>query len=441
MRVWVAIASAVVLGLTFAALQAGPSLAHDPTPTPEPPLPDGVPPIPIVYSGTVLVAGSTPPDGLTLTARIEGYEAEPVAIVGGHFRGLTVGVDDSDLLGRLLTFYLNGEVPSDQTVKLVSLGVESLELTFPRLPTPPPTPTPTPTAAPTSTPTPRSALPAVYSGPIVILGGTVSPDAELVARVGGYVSIPAVILENSYLNLVIAPNDMDLLGEEVTFLLDGIEASTTDTYESGKIAQNHTLVFVGVPTPTNTPTPRPTSTPTPVPTSTPTPVPTNTPTPKPTSTPTPVPTNTPTPVPTSTPTPVPTSTPTPVPASTPTPVPTNTPTPVPTSTPTPVPTSTPTPVPTNTPKPVPTSTPTPVPTNTPTPEPSSTPLPVPTVSPPAPVPTATSARSGDELGSIIFAVAVGVVALAAIGGIIYYVVAGRRPKRPGRTPRSAQIGR
>ena len=329
MRVWVAIASAVVLGLTFAALQAGPSLAHDPTPTPEPPLPDGVPPIPIVYSGTVLVAGSTPPDGLTLTARIEGYEAEPVAIVGGHFRGLTVGVDDSDLLGRLLTFYLNGEVPSDQTVKLVSLGVESLELTFPRLPTPPPTPTPTPAAVPTSTPTPRSALPAVYSGPIVILGGTVSPDAELVARVGGYVSIPAVILENSYLNLVIAPNDMDLLGEEVTFLLDGIEASTTDTYESGKIAQNHTLVFVGVPTPTNTPTPRPTSTPTPVPTSTPTPVPTNTPTPKPTSTPTSV-QPTPTPVPTSTPTPVPTSTPTPVPTSTPTPVPTSTPTPVPT---------------------------------------------------------------------------------------------------------------
>jgi hypothetical protein len=38
------------------------------------------------------------------------------------------------------------------------------------------------------------------------------------------------------------------------------------------------------------------------------------------------------------------------------------------------------------------------------------------------------------LGSIIFAVAVGVVALAAIGGIIYYVVAGRRPKRPGGTP-------
>ena len=88
MRVRAAIASAVVLALVFAALQAGQSLAHDPTPTPEPPLPDGVPPIPIVYAGTVLVAGSTPPDGLTITARLEaGYEAEPVPIVGGQFRG------------------------------------------------------------------------------------------------------------------------------------------------------------------------------------------------------------------------------------------------------------------------------------------------------------------------------------------------------------------
>ena len=414
MRLWAAIAAAVALGLAFAVLQVGPSLAHDPTPTPEPPLPDGVPPIPIVYSGTVLVAGGTPPDGLTLTARLEaGYEAEPVPIVDGQFRGLTIELDDSDLLGLPVTFYLNGEVPSNQTVKLVPLGGEILRLTFPRLPTPPPTPTPTPTQVPTSTPTPRSALPAVYSGPIVVLGGTASQDAQLVARVGSYVSIPAVITGNSYLNLVIAPNDVDLLGEEIVFLLDGIKASTGDTYESGKITQNHTLVFIGVPTatptPTNTPTPTPTNTPTPVPTSTPTPVPTSTPTPRPTSTPMPVPTHTPTPVPTGTPTPIPTSTPTPLPTDTPTPVPTSTSTPVPTNTPTPIPTSTPTSVPTN------------------------TPVPTATVSPPTPVPTAAPARTDDESGAVIFAAAVAVVALAALGGIIYYLVAGRR-RRPAGPP-------
>ncbi len=185
MRVRAAIASAVVLALVFAVLQAGQSQAHDPTPTPEPPLPDGVPPIPIVYAGTVIVAGNTPPDGLTITARLEaGYEAEPVPVVGGQFRGLTVGVNDSDLLGSVVTFYLNGEVPSNQTVKLVSLGVESLHLTFPRLPTPPPPPTPTPTLAPTSTPTPRPTLPAVYSGPIVVLGGPCprTPSSWLASR-------------------------------------------------------------------------------------------------------------------------------------------------------------------------------------------------------------------------------------------------------------------
>ena len=409
MRVWAAIALAAVLGLAFVALQAGPSLAHDPTPTPRPPLPDGVPPIPIVYGGTVIVAGSTPPDGLTLTARIkEGYEAEPVPIVGGQFAGLTIELAHSNLLGSVATFYLNGEVPSNQTVKLVPLGGETLRLTFPRLPTPPPTPTPTPTPVPTSTPTPRPTLPAVYSGPIVIVGATVSQDAELVARVGSYVSIPAVISGNSYLNLVIAPNDVDLLDKEITFLLDGVEASKREVYESGKITQNHTLVFVGVPTPT------PTRTATPRPTSTPTPVPTSTPTPAPTSTPTPAPTNTPTPVPTSTPTPVPTSTPTPAPTSTPTPVPTSTPTPVPTSTPTPLPTSTPTPVP-------PTSTPTPAPTDTPVPAPTAAPSATPTVAP---------ARTGDQSGTIIFVVAAVLVALAALGGIIYYLVAGRSTRNP-----------
>ena len=402
MKVWAAVASAVMLGIAFAAMQAAPSLAHDPTPTPQLPLPDGVPPIPIVYAGTVLVAGSTPPDGLTLTARTEGgYEAEPVPIVGGQFTGLTIELQHSNQLGGIATFYLNGEVPSNQTVKLVPLGGETIRLTFPRLPTPSPTPTPTPTPAPTSTPTPRPTLPAVFSGPIVVLGGTVSQDAELVARIGDYESIPAVISGNSYLNLVINPKDVDLLDKEITFLLDGVEASEKEVYESGKIVQNHTLVFLVVPTPTPTPTMTPT----------PTPVPTSTPTPEPTSTPTPAPTSTPTPAP-------PTSTP----------VPTNTPTPVP-PTSTPVPTSTPTPVP-PTSTPVPTSTPTPAPTSTPTREPTS--APVPTVSPPAAVPTATPARTGDESGVIVFVVAVVVVALAAIGGIIYFVAAGRNGRGPAR---------
>ena len=198
------------------------------------------------------------------------------------------------------------------------------------LPAPTPTPTPEPTPTPTITPTPQAAFPAVYSGPIIIAGGTVPENAIIIAQLGAYESLPAVISGNSYLNLVVAPNDHTLLGKPITFLLNGHPAEGADAYTSGKIDQNFPLVFVGLPQPTSTPTP--TSTPIPVPTSAPTPpTPTSTPTPAPpTSTPTPVPpTSTPTPpTPTSTPTPTPTSTPTPVPpTSTPTPVPpTNTPT-------------------------------------------------------------------------------------------------------------------
>ncbi len=308
------------------------------------------PPIPHFFKGTVSVAGQVPPDGHFLIARIDTrYESESVAISGGAFTGLGVGPQDATTIGATITFFLDGVIQADETATFTPdyrSGAEfeqTIDLTFSMLPEPTPTPTPEPTATPTITPTPVAANPAVYSGPIVIAGGTVPENTTLIAQLGEYQSFPAVISGSAYINLVVAPGDHTLLGKPITFLLNGHPAAETDSYVSGKIDQNFPLVFVGLATPTPTPTPVPTSTPTPAPTSTPTPVPTSTPTPVPTSTPTPVPTSTPTPVPTSTPTPVPTSTPTPVPTSTPTPVPTSTPTPVPTSTPTPVPTVAPPP--------------------------------------------------------------------------------------------------
>ena len=384
------------------------------------------PPIPHFFKGTVRVGvdGQIPPGGHTLIARIEtrdtSYESEPVDIVGGQFQGLGVGPQDPGTAGATITFHLDGLIQADQTATFkpgYRLGAdvdETIALTFPMLPAPTPTPTPEPTPTPTITPTPQAAFPAVYSGPIIIAGGTVPENAIIIAQLGAYESLPAVISGNSYLNLVVAPNDHTLLGKPITFLLNGHPAEGADAYTSGKIDQNFPLVFVGLPQPTSTPTPVPTSTPTPAPTSTPTPVP-------PTSTPTPVP-------PTSTPTPVPAYQHTPH-ASTPTP-PTSTPTPVPpTSTPTPVPpTNTPTPVPpTNTPTPVPpTNTPTPVPTAVPPPTPVPTvvppPTPVPTVAP-TPVPSGDGGNSGLIIvGAIVVIVLLAVVATAA------YIVGTRRPR-------------
>ena len=386
------------------------------------------PPIPHFFKGTVRVGvdGQIPPGGHTLIARIEtrdtSYESEPVDIVGGQFQGLGVGPQDPATVGATITFHLDGLIQADQTATFkpgYRLGAdvdETIALTFPMLPAPTPTPTPEPTPTPTITPTPQAAFPAVYSGPIIIAGGTVPENAIIIAQLGAYESLPAVISGNSYLNLVVAPNDHTLLGKPITFLLNGHPAEGADAYTSGKIDQNFPLVFVGLPQPTSTPTP--TSTPIPVPTSAPTPpTPTSTPTPvPPTSTPTPpTPTSTPTPpTPTSTPTPTPTSTPTPVPpTSTPTPVPpTNTPTPVP-------PTNTPTPVPpTNTPTPVPTAVPPPTPVPTVVPPPT----PLPTVAP-TPVPSGDGGNSGLIIvGAIVVIVLLAVVATAA------YIVGTRRPR-------------
>ena len=291
------------------------------------------PPAPSVYRGALTAGGLPVPDGLTIVARIApGYETQPVTVTNGRYSLLIVAPPDRTYLDKPITFHLDGvqalETDRFQAAKSGPGNTPLvLNLRFSRLPEPTPTTTPEPTATPTLTPTPQVALPGVYSGSVVVAGIRVPPGSQLVARIGEYESFPAVIEEDdTYRNLVVDPHEFGLIGDTVTFYLNGVLSRTTDPYESGSIKKEFDLVFVGVPTAT------PTATATPVP-PTPTPTPTATPTPVPTATPTPVP-PTPTPTPTATPTPVPTATPTPVPP-TPTPTPRPTETPTPTSTPTP----------------------------------------------------------------------------------------------------------
>jgi hypothetical protein len=278
------------------------------------------PPLPAGYGGTVRAGGVAPPDGLRVTARIEGYESEPVAVKDGRYSALIVAPPDADFVGRRIEFYLEGVKANETDTFVQARFNNSFNLTFPKLPDPTPTPTLPPTA------TPEVIGPSVISGNIAVAGGTVPAGAQLVARVGTYESAPAVIQGQGFINLVIAPPDRSFVGQPVKFFLNGIESappSPPQVFEPGTVKVNLNLIFVGLPTPTptNTPVP-PTATPVPptaTPTRTPTPVPpTATPVP-PTATPTPVPpTATPVP-PTATPEP-PTATPTPVPPS-PTPTP------------------------------------------------------------------------------------------------------------------------
>ena len=128
----------------------------------------------------------------------------------------------------------------------------------------------------------------------MVEGGTVPEGAVLVARIGSYESEPALIEGEEYGSLVLNPRDFSLVGQTVEFLLNRVKSGVTDVYESGSIKTNFGLVFIGLPTPTRSPT----ATPTPLPTLTPlrpTPRPTAVP-PTPTGTPVispPSPTNTP----------------------------------------------------------------------------------------------------------------------------------------------------
>ena len=275
-----------------------------------------------IYSGKVTAGGISAPEGSSVTAHVLDYSSQPVAVKDGRYSALTILPPGNSYLNKPVTFMLNGVVtataldgsPLTDTFKAfgVPTSKRDFDLAFPPLPAPTATPTATPT------PTPIVALPSVYSGLVIVAGGAVPEEATLVAKMGEYESLPAVLDGDTYRNLVVDPGDLYRVGQTVEFYLNGVKSRNTNAYESGVSVRDFDLVFVGLPTPT------PTFTPTQVP---PTPTPTRTPTPTATATPTATPTLSPTPTVESAPTRVPFATPT----FTPTAAPTDTPTAVPTA--------------------------------------------------------------------------------------------------------------
>ena len=352
------------------------------------------PPFPFIFKGTATTVDGAPvPDGFQIFAKIDDYRSEPVDVVDGQYRDLTVGPRTHDYFNMTITFVL-WDVEALETDEYRRVGFpefKTLNLTFPNLPEPTPTPTgiatptpavtntptPTPTLTPTPTPvdtptpthtaTPAAAEPMTFvSGIVVVSGAPVPPGSMLTAKIGSYESDPISIGEDgSYTGLIVDPRDTGAIGQEIEFLVNGHVARTTATYVSGGFERDLDILVVGLPTATPTPAPTPTPTNTPVP---------PTPTPPPTATPEPTPTDTPVP-------PTPTATRIP-----PTATPTNTPTP--TSTPTPTPTVTPTPTNTPTPTPVP---PTSTPTDTPVP-------PTPTLAPLSQAPSGGEGATEEESG-------------------------------------------
>lgn len=313
-------------------------------------------PAPLVYRGTVTVAGQPAPDGINIYAQIDDYRSQPVQTENGRYNTLTVAPPAptqfgarNPYTGKTINFYLEN-VQAAQTATYNPSGFPlptDLDLTFPSLPAPPtpiPTNTPIPTPTVPATATPSVANPMTFVTAIIVARtGDVPEGAQLTARIGEYTSEPVAIkADGNVYGLTVDPSDTSFIGQEIKFFLDGIESlATRTTFESGAVVSEIALTFDLPEIPT--PTPEPTATPIPEPTATPEP-PTATPVPEPTATP---PTNTPVPVVEATP--EPTITPVPPATSTPVPEPTATPVPPATSTPVPEPTATPMPEPTNTP--------------------------------------------------------------------------------------------
>lgn len=232
----------------------------------------GLPPnLPAILGGTATSGGQPVPDGLIVVARIGStYQTEAVVVSGGRYDNLLIAPpSETNVVGEVVRFFLDGTIQAAQTTTYQPGAVNTnLNLTFPSLPVPTPTPSPTPTVTPIPSPTPRVALPSVYSGEIVIAGGSVPRDAELVARVGSYISTPAAINGINYSGLVVDPGDFNLIGQPVEFLLNGVLARTTDVYTSGSIKRDFVIVFIGFPTPTPVPA-TPTPSPAPSPSTTP----------------------------------------------------------------------------------------------------------------------------------------------------------------------------
>lgn len=91
------------------------------------------------------------------------------------------------------------------------------------------------------------AYPSIYSGTLVAAGTSIPSDATLKAKIGDYISPPALINGNNFQNLVISPDKPSYIGEPITFFLNDVKSEpTNETYVPG-VTTNVTLAFIGLP--------------------------------------------------------------------------------------------------------------------------------------------------------------------------------------------------
>ena len=96
-------------------------------------------------------------------------------------------------------------------------------------------------------PEPQTAYPSVYSGSIILAGIEIPDNAVLTAKIGDYISPPAIISGNSFQNLVISPGNSTYIDKPIIFMLNNVESEPIlELYKPG-LTKDLKLIFVGLP--------------------------------------------------------------------------------------------------------------------------------------------------------------------------------------------------
>ena len=140
MAKFVPVALVVVAFVAVTTLVYSQGAGEDPTATP---IPTATPvsAMPMAFiSGYVIASGSDIPPHSTLTARVHGYESEPVPIQDeGAYRGLFVDPQSTAFIGQPITFYVNGRAARTLSTYVSGSFEKDFDITVAgRLPTPEP---------------------------------------------------------------------------------------------------------------------------------------------------------------------------------------------------------------------------------------------------------------------------------------------------------------
>ena len=88
----------------------------------------------VVYNGVVVVPGGLVPENTMLTARVGGYESQPVPVRNGQFISLIVDLQDPAMTDREVNFYANGVESRTTVIYHVGQTIRNIDLIFMKLP-------------------------------------------------------------------------------------------------------------------------------------------------------------------------------------------------------------------------------------------------------------------------------------------------------------------